>query len=93
MYKNKNSVGNLVTVLMPKVDNLHAVVGVQKKDYEKLSEYLDYIKFIDSEDITEDQEMLEPQPKWHKLTARAKKSPEVKKSHKAVHIIRFSTNP
>ena len=31
MYKNKNSVGKLITVLKPKLDNLHAVVGVQKK--------------------------------------------------------------
>ena len=31
MYKNKTSLGNLVTLLKPKLDNLHAIVGVQKK--------------------------------------------------------------
>ena len=33
MYKNKNSVGNLVTLLKPKLDSLHAVVVVQKKNH------------------------------------------------------------
>ena len=34
MYKNKTSLGNLVTLLKPKLDNLHAVVGVQKKHHQ-----------------------------------------------------------
>ena len=33
MYKNKTSLGNLVTLLKPKLDNLHAVVGFQKKHH------------------------------------------------------------
>ena len=33
MYKNKTSLGNLVTLLKPKLDNLHAIVGVQKKNH------------------------------------------------------------
>ena len=35
MYKNKTSLGNLVTLLKPKLDNLHAVVGVQKKHHDQ----------------------------------------------------------
>ena len=46
---------------------------LKQKNDGKLSEYLDYMKFIDSVEITEDQEILEPQPKWCKLTARAKR--------------------
>ena len=34
MYKNKTSLGDLVTLLKPKLDNLHAVVDVQKKHHQ-----------------------------------------------------------
>ena len=44
---------------------------LNQENNQKLSEYLDYIRFIDSEQNTEDQEMLEPQPKWCKLTAKS----------------------
>ena len=33
MYKNKTSLGNIVTLLKPKLDNLHAIVGVQKNHH------------------------------------------------------------
>ena len=46
---------------------------LKQENDEKFSEYLDYMKFIDSKEITEDQEMLEPQPKQCKLTASTKK--------------------
>ena len=46
---------------------------LKQENYEKLSEYLDYMKFIDTEENPEDVEMSEPQPKRHKLTARVKK--------------------
>ena len=45
---------------------------LKQENDEKLSEYLDYMKFIDTEENPEDVEMSEPQPKWCKLTARAK---------------------
>ena len=53
----------------------------------KLSEYLNYMKFIYSEEITEDQQMLEPQPKQCKLTARANKVQKekvIKRSNKSL---------
>ena len=46
---------------------------LKQENDQKLSEYLDYMKFIDTEDNPEDVEMSEPQPKRRKLTARAKK--------------------
>ena len=46
---------------------------LKQENDEKLSEYLDSMKFIDTEKNPEDQEMSEPQPKQCKLTARAKK--------------------
>ena len=33
MYKNKTSLGNLFTLLKPKLDNLDVVVVVQKKHH------------------------------------------------------------
>ena len=39
----------------------------------KLSEYLDYMKFIDTEKNPAQEEMCEPQPKQRKLTARVNK--------------------
>ena len=36
---------------------------LKQENDEKLSEYLDYMKFIDTEENPEDVEMSEPQPK------------------------------
>ena len=46
---------------------------LKQENEEKLSEYLQYMKFIDTEQPTENEEISEPQPKHRKLTARSKK--------------------
>ena len=46
---------------------------LKQENDQKLNEYLDYMKFIDTEKNPEEEEMCEPQPKWQKLTARVKK--------------------
>ena len=46
---------------------------LKQENEEKLSEYLQYMKFIDTEQPTENEEISEPQPKRRKLTARSKK--------------------
>ena len=46
---------------------------IKQENDQKLSEYLDYMKFIDTEKNPEEEEMCEPQPKRRKLTARVKK--------------------
>ena len=46
---------------------------LKQENDEELSEYIDYMKFIDTEENPEDVEMSEPQPKQRKLTARVKK--------------------
>ena len=46
---------------------------LKQENEEKLSEYLQYMKFIDTEKNPEDEEISEPQPKRCKLTARSKK--------------------
>ena len=61
------------TKYQPAFPQNQLMMYLKQENYDKLSEYLGYMKFIDSEEITEDQEMLEPQPKQCKLTARAKK--------------------
>ena len=46
---------------------------LKQENEEKLSEYLQYMKFIDTEENPENKEISEPKPKWCKLTARTKK--------------------
>ena len=46
---------------------------LKQENEEKLSEYLQYMKFIDTEENPENEEISEPKPKRHKLTARTKK--------------------
>ena len=46
---------------------------LKQENEEKLSEYLQYMKFIDTEQPTENEEISELQPKRRKLTARSKK--------------------
>ena len=46
---------------------------LKQENEEKLSEYLQYMKFIDTEKSPEDEEISEPQAKRRKLTARTKK--------------------
>ena len=63
---------------------------LKQENEEKLSEYLQYMKFIDTEQPTENEEISELQPKCHKLTARSKKVQ--KESHKTLHITRCASN-
>ena len=46
---------------------------LKQENEEKLSEYLQYMKCIDTQQPTENEEISEPQPKRRKLTARSKK--------------------
>ena len=46
---------------------------LKQENEEKLSEYLQYMKFIDTEENPENEEISEPKPKRRKLTARTKK--------------------
>ena len=49
------------------------IMYLKQENDEKLSEYLDYMKYIDTEKNPEQEEMCEPQCKQRKLTARVKK--------------------
>ena len=46
---------------------------LKEENHEKLMEYLDYMKYIDTQKSPDQDEIEEPQPKRRKLTARAKK--------------------